>query len=59
MSTASQAPRHLKGPLLDPKAAALGISLEEVAAAASLYFLPYGLMQHVWAFAPTDSDRCK
>ncbi len=35
-------------------AAAMGVSLEEVAAAASLYFLLYGLMQPVWGIL---SDR--
>ncbi len=30
---------------------ALGVSLEEVAAAASLYFLLYGLMQPVWGIS--------
>ena len=41
-------------PMLVTIAAALGASLKEVAAAASLYFLLYGLMQPVWGIL---SDR--
>lgn len=40
-------------------AAALGVSLEKVVAAASLYVLLYALIQPAWAFSPTDSDGCE
>ena len=43
--------RFTIAPMLVTIAAALGVSLEEVAAAASLYFLLYGLMQPVWGIS--------
>lgn len=46
--------RFTIAPMLVTIAAALGASLEEVAVAASLYFLLYGLMQPVWGML---SDR--
>jgi MFS family permease len=46
--------RFTIAPMLVTIAAALGTSLEEVAVAASLYFLFYGLMQPVWGML---SDR--
>jgi MFS family permease len=46
--------RFTIAPMLVTIAAALGVSLEEVAAAASVYFLLYGLMQPVWGML---SDR--
>ncbi len=39
--------RFTIAPMLVTMAAALGVSLEEVAVAASLYFLLYGMMQPV------------
>src|SRR5215210_4624175 len=46
--------RFTVGPMLVTIAADLRISLEEVAAAASLYYLLYGLMQPIWGIL---SDR--
>ena len=46
--------RFTIAPMLVTIAAALGVSLEEVAVAASLYFLLYGMMQPVWGIL---SDR--
>jgi predicted MFS family arabinose efflux permease len=46
--------RFTIAPMLLTIAAALGVSLEEVAVAASVYFLLYGLMQPVWGML---SDR--
>jgi MFS family permease len=46
--------RFTIAPMLVTIAATLGVSLEEAAAAASVYFLLYGLMQPVWGIL---SDR--
>jgi MFS family permease len=46
--------RFTIAPMLVTIAAALGVSLEEVAVAASVYYLLYGLMQPVWGML---SDR--
>ena len=46
--------RFTISPMLVTIAAALGVSLEEAAVAASVYFLLYGLMQPVWGML---SDR--
>ncbi len=46
--------RFTIAPMLVTIAAALGVSLEEVTVAASLYFLLYGMMQPVWGIL---SDR--
>src|SRR5215203_3513854 len=46
--------RFTIAPMLVTIAAALGVSLEQAAAAASVYFLLYGLMQPVWGML---SDR--
>ena len=51
--------RFTIAPMLVTIAAALGVSLEQAAAAASVYFLLYGLMQPVWGMLSDSLGRVR
>jgi MFS family permease len=50
--------RFVVAPMLVTIADSLQVSLTEVAATASLYYLLYGLMQPVWGWSRTGSGAC-